>query len=818
MPPVAATLALLAHLVPTASAQQSSAERPPLPAWTLAGDDGASAMWRNPANLGFDPDPGFALLYAQSFGRSAPTGFSAAINQGPLATGLRYAGDAGGSTWWTLSSGLGLRLDRDLSLGVHFGWQLPAGADNNFTTWDLGVGYRPLPWLGLAAVAQNLGGTGAERGVEERFGGGAVFRPWGDAAMLGIDYLMTGEGGSAPAGVAQGSLRVRPTSGLVLRAYGDSDGTFGGGVEVYLGGAGVGLFGAGAGSGDPLALGYVRSSEPGERLIGGNKRVTEFTFDAPYAYQPIDTIFTAPSESYLHLLRRLRAAVDDTSVHGLLLHLDQAPFSQAQIEEIRGILKDGRDHGKPIVAYLDRATSGSAYLLASAADRVYLHPAGDIDLVGLSAEVQSLRGSFDLLGVEPQFARRSEYKSAAEGYTNSEASPANREQMNALLDDLYERLVAGIAEGRGKTPEAVRALIDVGPFTATEALERGLVDGLAYPDELERELERVYVEGATIDDAWHLDDGVRGWPAPQEVAVVYVEGLIVSGSSATPGIFGGGRTAGSDTIVRQLDQARRDSSVKAVILRVDSPGGSAFASDEIWRAAQRVQIEKPVVVSMGGVAASGGYYVSAGATAIYALPSTITGSIGVLGGKFSLGGLYDKVGLEVELFNRGRNAAMYSLSKPMDPIEFAALDRMIEETYRQFKEKVEQGRGMDAETVERVARGRVWSGLDSLDQGLVDELGGFEAALARAREEAGIPARARVELVTYSDRAGPDGEMFRQSVRALIPRMALANPAAAAAAMPGTELLVRQLELLGQWQALADDPVWAVLPYHLDVR
>jgi protease-4 len=252
--------------------------------------------------------------------------------------------------------------------------------------------------------------------------------------------------------------------------------------------------------------------------------------------------------------------------------------------------------------------------------------------------------------------------------------------------------------------------------------------------------------------------------------------------------------------------------VKAVVLRVDSPGGSAFASDEIWRALEKLKEEgKPYVVSMGGLAASGGYYVSAGATAIYANPSTITGSIGVYSGKYDLEGLFDRIGIETELYNRGRRASMWSLSKPMDDSEFAAMDRLVGETYAQFKERVGDGRKLKPEQVEEVARGRVWSGSAASGRGLVDELGGFHAAVERARKEAGITERQKVELITYGSRPGPDGELPRRDlsggVRVLLP------PRQDVAA-----LLPPELALLRDYQRLSQDRIWALSPYSLEIK
>lgn len=805
-------LLLLALGSPPALAQSAMVDRPLLPAFSLAGEDGAATLWHNPANLAFDTDSGYALLYRQRVFDDQPASFAAAGNAGPLATGLQYTTGLDGSPWWTLSSGLGLRLDRNLSLGVHVGWQLPSGPGNNLVSWDVGAAWRPLPWMGMAASVQNVGDPAPERGVEQRYAAGLVLRPWDGRVLLGVDYLSAGSSDDVAAGVVSGSLRVAPVRGLAVRAYGDSDGAIGAGVEVNVGGPRIGGYATTALSeGSPVAMGYLLSGPEDERLLGGRDTVAHFVLEDAYPYQPLSGLFVAESESYLHLLERLRLAEEDQNSRGVLIHLDQTPFSLAQIEELRYAIARVRATGRPVVAYLDRATSNGAYLLACAADKIYLHPAAQVDLVGLSAELQFFRGALDLVGIEPQFAKRAEYKSAVESYMNTESSPASREQMDALLDDLHGVLVDGIAASRGRKPEQVREIIDRGPFTATEAFNEGLIDGMFYPDELLGSLSEVFGEDYELDEEYGLAEDESGWRSPYEIAVVYVDGAIVSGPSSPPGLFGGAATAGSDTIIGQLEQARRENSVKAVILRVDSPGGSAFASDEIWRAVDRLKREKPVIVSMGGVAASGGYYVASGATRIFAEPSTITGSIGVYGGKISLEELYDKVGIHYEVYNRGRNAAMYSVSKPMDAVEFAAMDRLIDDTYSQFKQKVVAGRHMDPDKVEQVARGRVWSGKDALEQGLVDELGGISEAIDAAQAMADMPEGANVELITYEALIG-DESFARRSVQtftaglpdALFPRRPVALPP--------------ELALLEQYRLLASETVFAILPYQIRIR
>jgi protease IV len=792
-----------------ALAQEASVERPLVPGLSTAGDDGPMALWRNPANLAFDPDPGLAILYGQDVGTNASQ-FAAVSNGGPLGLGVTYTTDPETNDWWTVSSGLALRLGRDVSVGTHLGWQIPSGADNNFTTWDLGVGYRPLPWLGVAGIAQNLGGPSAQ--VLDRYGGGVVLRPVGDAVMLGVDYSIAAPGKVDPedGGLVEGTLRVEPTSGLVIRGYANQEGTIGGGLEIYFGGTGVGAQARASveESGEGNVIGYLQTAPPDRTIIHTGKKVPEFVIAQPFPYQPSGGFLGSRGESYLHLLGRLERAAEDPAVKGLVLHLDATPFSYAQVEELRGVLEGARQRGKPIVAYLDRASSSAAYLLACSADKIFVHPAGGLELIGISAELQFFRGTLDLVGVKPQVVRRAEFKSAMEGFTNAESSDENREQMNALLDDLSGYLVKSIATSRGKSEDEVWELIDGAPYTPQEAVDKGLADGIAYPQDLEEHYKGIFAGGYNLDESYRVADDTEGWRGPRELAVIYVAGEIVAGMSRPPGLFGGGNATGSDSIVAAIEAARRDPAVKGVLLRVDSPGGSAFGSDEIWREIERLKEDKPIVVSMGGLAASGGYWVSMNATAIYAESTTITGSIGVISGKFSLEDLYDKIGLKYEVYNRGRNAAMYSLSKPWDDVEMAAVDRMVGETYKSFKKKVGEGRSMDESTVDTVARGRVWSGAAGKARGLVDEIGGFPQALERLKKEAGISPKAKVDVISYDSRGG--SAVARQTVgtvrSVLFPRL------------DDEQILPPELAILQEWRLLQDDPILAVLPYQLVVR
>jgi len=801
---------------PQAAAQTLTPDRPALPAISLT-EDGAMSLWRNPANLGFDRDPSVAFVYgapldASGVPATAPSSLALATNAGPFALGFTHQSKLTHPEWWTVSSALAIPFSDTIQLGTHLGWHLPSGADNNFFTVDAGLGWRPFHWLGISAVGYNLGVDVRHTDIEEQVAGGMTLRPAQNRIEVGAEYRYFTSPDAALPAYAEAFVRSQPVEGMTVRLGVNQLGTIQAGLEFGFGGPSLGAhtrIGSATGSA-PFVMGSLTDNPDTGKFLKGGARVPEIVLNEPYPYQPVRSFFTGAGESYLHLLGRLNDAAEARDTKAMVLRVDWSPFSFAQTEEILSVFDVARANGKQVVVYLGEDTGNSAYMLASGADLVLMNPAQQLMLVGLSAELMFFRDTLDMVGVEPQFARRAEYKSAAEGFTASQASSHQKEQMNALLDDMSGRLVARIAKGRDKETEEVSDLIDAGPYTADEAIAKGLIDGTAFPDEIHNEVRKHLKDKAFFDENYKSKDSNSGWKAAREIAVIYVEGVITSGPSGQPGFFGGSQTAGSETISMQLEQAKNEQRVKAVVLRVDSPGGSALASDEIWRAVSKVRAAgKPVIVSMGGVAASGGYYVSAGANAIYAQNSTITGSIGVVGGKFSMSGLYDKLGINYELYNRGRNAAMWSSSKPFDDTEFAAFDRMLGDIYTQFTSKVAHGRNMEILDVEQVARGRVWSGQRAIENKLVDEVGGFFDAVKRAKIEARISENAHVELVSYSGQAGPGERLMSEGV--LMFRSAL---------LGGKQLkqTVPELEMFHQWQTLSDERVWALMPYRVDVR
>jgi protease-4 len=451
------------------------------------------------------------------------------------------------------------------------------------------------------------------------------------------------------------------------------------------------------------------------------------------------------------IVQMLRKAKVDRRVSSVILKPTGTAALWGKVQEVRDAVLDYKRSGKPIVAYMEYGGEQEFYL-ASACDKVFLMPSASLDLTGMASYELFLRGTLDKIGAYPDALHIGEYKTASNTFTEHTYTPAHREMAESLNADLYEQLVRGIADGRHKSEKDVKALIDHGPFLPEEALRAGLIDDLAYEDEID---DRVKLAPSAVQ---YLDMAEYRQVAPSSVglergpriAVIYASGIIASGKGNYDGP--GSSVVGSDTISEYLRKARADSSVRAIVLRIDSPGGSAIASDIIWREMLLTRNAKPLIASMSDVAASGGYYIAMPAHAIVAEPSTLTGSIGVVLTKFVIDGTLKKLGMNMEGVTQGRFADLYSPVRPFSPEERARVLENMQATYDTFVEKAAQGRNTTPERIDAIAQGRVWTGRQAKQIGLIDELGGLERALALAKQRAKIPQESEVELVIYPPR------------------------------------------------------------------
>ena len=443
----------------------------------------------------------------------------------------------------------------------------------------------------------------------------------------------------------------------------------------------------------------------------------------------------------------IRKAAHDRRVARLLVKPGalQSPF-WAKAQEIRDALLEFRRSGKPIYAFLEYG-GDKEYYLASAADKVFLLPTSTLDLTGLASYEVFLRGTFDWVGTYPDFLHVGDFKTAVNTFTEKTFTPAHREMSESLNTDQFEQLVRAIADGRRKPEDEVRAIIDRGPLLPEEALRVGLVDELAYEDELDDVADLQFDAEVDVDDYARVTWDALGVTRHARIAVVNAVGTIVSGESGYDPV--NGPVLGSDSIVEQIREAR-DSGARAMVVRVDSPGGSSVASDVIWR---ELMITKdkglPVVVSMSDLAASGGYYIAAAGDVIVAQPGTLTGSIGVYTGKFVTSGTLEKLGVNIEGVSQGRFAEMYSSDRPFTDEERAKVLESMQATYDHFVERVADSRNLTPERVDQIGQGRVWTGRQAREIGLVDELGGLMTAVAAAKQRAKIPAEDEVQLDIY---------------------------------------------------------------------
>jgi len=449
----------------------------------------------------------------------------------------------------------------------------------------------------------------------------------------------------------------------------------------------------------------------------------------------------------------LRKAAADPGIKAVVLEPAGLEVGWGKLQELRGDLDEFRKSGKPVLAFLRQPTTRE-YYVALAADRIYLGPAEPLYLEGLRAEVFYFKKALDNLGVTVDVEHAGKYKDFGDMFTRSDMSAETREVVGGIVDDLYGELVARIAAARGKSPDQVRALIDQGPFTASGALKAGLVDELRFEDELWADL-RARLRGpepakVPLERYARVPASTVGLGGSKRVALVVAQGDIVRGSPDDDG-SGEGVVTGYG-FVKMLRQVEGDSGVRAVLVRIDSPGGDALASDEIWREMNLLSKKKPLVISMGDLAASGGYYMAMTGDPIVAYPTTETGSIGVVFGKPEIQGLLAKLGIAADAVERGRNAGIESTLAPLTPPQRQILRDGIDESYHDFVAKVAQARRRSYNQIEPLAQGRVWLGSQAQTRGLVDELGGLGAALAALKKKASIPAAENVALEMYPPR------------------------------------------------------------------
>lgn len=804
---------------------------------TPVGTGDASAIEINPAALGQLDGGSLVLQHTELRGTSRLQGTGDALFAAAPVPLLPSVVLGAGLQWLRPSDAIGYpdsvklslaatwRPTPVLSLGAvwHHFWADDDRALDALSSADVGLLVRPAPWLALGLAVRDLttpvlAGLPLQRVYDLEL----AWRP------LGHNRLELGAG--VQIGERRGdvdpSLRVaaEPWPGLQLLAQAqlvtrdfyrqgarDSDLRATVGLQLSLErlratfstvvgrafAAGPGPLGEHAGTRAPyqgVSLSLALSGARRPPLIAPTPRLVQLELGGALTQRKL-----------IALVRTLRHIERRSDVRGLLLRIADLEPGWAQAQELRSWLHRLRRAGKRVLVYLE-APATQHYYIAAAADRVLLDEAGGVRLNGLGETRFYLRGLFDRVGVEPQFVRIAEYKTAPEALTRHAPSAPSQAMTAARLDDVFAQLVRDLARDRQLTPERVRLLIDHGPFTAPQARAAGLVDEVVRPGELTRHVQRL--TRAELVPVAALGRTAERWPGGPALAVVVIEGDIVDGRSSNIPLLGR-QLVGDQTVVAALEAARLDSRVRAVVLRIDSPGGSALASHHLWAAVRALRRAKPVVVSLANVAASGGYYAACAGDRIFAQPAAITGSIGIFTGKISLAGLLRRLGIGHDTQTRGARAALDSQVAPYSPEEQRFILQQLQHFYRQFLAAVALGRGMTQDAVHAVARGQIWTGEQARQQRLVDAVGGLQEALIEAQRRAGLEDDAHVDLVVLppSDRG-----LLQRAVRLLTPG-ATAQGGAAGALAPPLRAALAELPL-PLWYARPGQAL-ARLPYEL---
>jgi len=461
---------------------------------------------------------------------------------------------------------------------------------------------------------------------------------------------------------------------------------------------------------------------------------------------PFMQYFQGPIISLYDTWMNLRKAALDPRIKAVVLKFGILDSDWAKIEELRQAVINFRKSGKPIIAYFEESPEADKeYYLATACNKIILHPLGWLGINGFATYVPFFKGLLDRLGIKAEFEHIEEYKTAYNQFTENGFTPAHQEMLESIYHDIFDRYLKEIASARHKSQEEMRSLLDRGYFQGKEALDAHLVDGLAYEDQLLEILNLKDVKELTkVDNSRYarLEPSSLGLNIGRKVALIYATGTILSGEEEVVAL-------GSQTFIRWLQSATRDKTIAAIIVRIDSPGGSAVGADTIWHELIKARREKPVIISMSGLAGSGGYWMALGSNRMIAQPQTLTGSIGVIAGKFSFEGLMKKLGINIEKVVIGKEADAFTIYREFTPEERKILKDQIKDIYEQFLQRVASARNISTEEANRLGRGRVWTGNQAKNLNLIDDLGGLDLAIDSAKQLAGISPKEEVELVVW---------------------------------------------------------------------
>ncbi len=705
---------------------------------------GGEALWNNPAGLSAYSADGLQIIgdYRNGDWFKSKGLLVHARRMGIAYRSLAQPSDSTLKEWIV---GMGVPVGVDLNIGISYRWisSGPAAFDGQ-KQWEIGLlrrGHGPYSFGVTAGNLNRYKSAGQRTETELRYALG--YRPVGNKLTLSADALLSTKTKFKNAQFVY-HAEFTPLSGLYLNGFIDSHRNFELGGRVNLLESFVGSKSrfdrGGHNLGTTMFLGTTSVRQPS--IIGQPAQRLIVPLSQFGAENPARPVFGKSSPAFVDLILTLYRAVQDKSVREVLFLSDGLHLSFAQSQEVREAITQLCANGKQVIFH-DNAPSNLSCYLASAADKIIVPPVSEVYLVGLRAELSFYAGTMDKLGIKADLMRIGDYKSAVEPYTQTASSDAAKAQLNRLLDDLYDQFVDGIAEGRNLPKDSVKRLIDAGPFTSLAARNAGLIDELAYKADFVKDLG---TKSRNISFAAYQKDTVAtgSWESPATIAVVVADGEII-GKYDKGSPFDSDKPVTAGTMAAAFGQAQHNRQVKGVVFRIDSPGGDALASDVISQTVIHAAKRKPLVVSMGGVAASGGYYIAIPGQRLFADPATVTGSIGIFGGKVDMSGFYQKIGMGKELFTRGEHAGWLTTSRPFTDEERTKYMGHLAAFYDHFVSFAASNRRLPTDSVDNLGRGRVWTGREAVANGLVDQQGGLWQSLEYVRAKIGAK-EVRVEV------------------------------------------------------------------------
>ena len=712
------------------------------PGSSIATTNNALSVLYNPAGLGMSR--GFNVFYLQNQARNRKIESNGAVY-------AQFLGDWGfGTEWYKLNGkriksyhlATALPIDRGLYLGFDYNWF------EDKRIFSAGLQFRPIPSLSIGSVWRN------KRDLPDSFQWGFGFRPFGSRFTLGIDGKFNSDKKWDEDNQITGFSSIEFLDGMYLNGHYSKD-FFGFsfqfnwrfiGYEIYnrfddksnhLGGS--------------MAT-YISTDRMRSYVQIPRKKWVQINLVGEIKEEPRPFgLFWKKPPGIRDVIAKIKKLQKDNEVKGLIIRTKNLSISAAGYEEIRSALKFFGKSGKAVWFYAE-SYDNLDYYLASVADSVFLNPAGNVNLVGLKIIKRYYKGIFDKLGIVPQYEKIGDFKTFSNQFTEKAMSAAEKQMLESILENLYQNFLESIAGGRNIPKDKLKVLIDKAPYNSQMALKAGLVDKLLYSDQFRDLLERQKIKVVEAKEYFALKDYQYDWKGffDPTIALIYATGLIVSGEN-TSAVFLG-NLMGSETIAGAIRNARKNSRIKAVVIRIDSPGGDAAASEIIWREVfltTHGKNKKPVIISMGNTAASGGYMIACAGDTILADALTLTGSIGVVGGKFDFSGLFSKFAVHQQILKKGKNADYYSLFSSYTPEQKEKLKILVEEEYSSFVEKVAQGRRMTPETVDSLGQGRIWTGNQAKQNGLIDLIGDLEKAVKIAKKMAQIPLDREVDIQVF---------------------------------------------------------------------